>query len=174
MKVKTPLKLAGPGTIAMIVCLILLVSWNLLRPSKVRIERKVEASGEKRLDRKPTPALLLLWKNRLGLNPQQIIELQRCESERQKELAPLNTAVSDAISPLKSTQMQSSNSKIDIGQLNAIAAQIKAPSRQLRAVEISFSERGWSILNQRQKQQAQDIGLAVSKSVQMQKEVDKP
>jgi hypothetical protein len=78
MKVKTPLKLAGPGTIAMIVCLILLVSWNLLRPSKVRIERKVESSGENRLDRKPSPALLLQWRNQLGLYPQQIIELEHC------------------------------------------------------------------------------------------------
>ncbi len=173
MKVKTPLKLAGPGTIAMIVCLILLVSWNLLRPSKVRIERKVEGSGENRLNRKPSPALLLQWRNQLGLYPQQIIELEHCESERQKELAPLNAAVKEAVSPLQSAQEQSSHNKVDIGQLNAIAAQIKAPSRQLRAVENSFSERGWSILNQRQRQQA-DIRLGMSKSVRMQKEVDKP
>ena len=173
MKVNT-LKLAGPGTIAMIVCLILLVSWNLLRPSKVKIERKVEASGENRLDRKPTPALLLLWKDQLGLSARQVIELHRCESERQRELAPLNAAVKEAISPLQSTQEQPSNSKVDVGQLTAIAARLKAPSSQLRAVEVSFSERGWSILNQKQKQQAQEIRLASSKSVQVQKEAVKP
>lgn len=173
MKVNS-LKLAGPGTIAMIVCLILLVSWNLLRPSKVIIERKVEASGETRLARKPSPALLLLWKAQLGLSPQQIIELQHCESERQRELAPLNAAVKEAISPLQSTQEQPSNSKVDTGQLTAIAAQIKAPSRQLRAVEVTFSERAWSILNQMQKQQTQDVRLAISKSVQVQKEAVKP
>ncbi len=173
MKVN-PLKLAGPGTIAMIVCLILLVSWNLLRPSKVRIERKVEASGENRLDRKPTPALLLLWKDQLALSPQQLIELQRCANERQKELAPLNAAVKEAISPLQSTQEQPSNNKVDIGQLNAIASQINAPSRQLRAVEVSFSERAWSILSQKQRQQAQEIRLALSKSVQVRKGAVKP
>lgn len=173
MKVSS-LKLAGPGTIAMIICLILLVSWNLLRPSKVRIERKVEASGENKLERRPTPALLLLWKDQLALSSHQVIELQRCESERQKVLTPLNAAVQKAIGPLPSTQEQSSNKNIDLGQLTAIAAQIKAPSRQLRAVEVSFSERGWSILNQRQRQQAQAIRLAMSKSVPVQKEVVKP
>lgn len=173
MKVKQ-LKLGGPGTIAMIVCLILLVSWSLLRPTKVRIERKVEASGENRLERKPTPALLLLWKVQLGLSPQQVIDLQRCESERQRELAPLSAEVKAAINLLQSTQALSSNSKVDIGQLTSIAAQIKAPSRQLRAVEVSFSERGWSILSQKQRQQAQDIRLAMSKSVQVQKEAVKP
>ncbi|MBP9811713.1 hypothetical protein KBF38_25660 [bacterium] len=174
MKVKTPLKLAGPGTIAMIVCLILLVSWNLLRPSKVRIERKVEASGESRLVRKPSPALLLMWKDQLGLSPKQVIELQHCESERQRELVPFNAAVKEAIGSLQSTQEQPSNNKVDIGQITAIAAQIKAPSRQLRAVEVSFSERAWSVLNQKQRQQAQDIRLALSKSVQVQKEAVKP
>lgn len=173
MKV-TPLKLAGPGTIAMIVCLILLVSWNLLRPSKVRIERKVEASGDTRLERKPSSALLLLWQVQLGLSAQQVIDLQRCESARQRELAPLNAEVKEAISPLQLTQGQPVNSKVDIGQLKAIAAQIKAPSRQLRAVEVSFSERGWSILSQKQRQQAQGIRLATSKSVQVQKEAVKP
>lgn len=169
-----PLKLAGPGTIAMIVCLILLISWNLLRPPKVKIERKVETSGENILERKPTPELLLSWKVQLGLSPQQVIELQRCESGRQRELAPLNAAVKEAIGQFQSTQEQTSNSKVDIGQLTAIAAQIKAPSRQLRTVEVSFSERGWSILSQKQRQQAQDIRLAMSKSVQAQKEAVKP
>ena len=173
MKVN-PLKLAGPGTIAMIVCLILLVSWNLLRPPKVRIERKVETSGENILERKPTPALLLSWKVQLGLSPQQVIELQRCESGRQRELAPLNAAVKEAISPLQSTQEQPSNNKVDIGQLNAIASQINAPSKQLRALEVSFSERAWSILSQKQRQQAQEIRLALSKSAQVRKGAVKP
>jgi len=116
--------LFGPGTVSMVICVVLIAAWNLLQPAKIKIERHVETSGEK-LNRKPNVRHLLTWKSAMKLSPGQIEQLQKLNNEQEKSLAPVNEEID----------------RIDLKQINDIAARLKAPSKQKRSIETSISQR---------------------------------
>jgi len=151
---KTKVPFAGPGTVAMLLCLVLLLSWQSLHPPKLEIVRKVETSGEVPEARLPTVSDLLDWKAVVGLTEKQVEGIRRLQDQQIKTLTPIEIQLSEITSQVQSAVKSSSDQALDPASLQLIAKQLAGPSRQKREIEKRFSQKGWTLLTDKQRETA--------------------
>lgn len=152
---KERIKIVGPGTVAMVICMLLLLSWQLLKPQKIAIERKVEASGNAVSMRLPTTGELLEWRTTVGLSDDQANKITLLRNSESAALKPVEERIAEI------TAQVDANSKIggrtDNGALGLLVGQLAGPSRTKRELERRFSEQAWALLGKEQKDRA--LGL---------------
>lgn len=77
------------GTAAMLICLLVILGYQLITPVKVRIERKVETSGEVLRKRLPTINSLIAFQAKLSLNKEQVTRLNDLSRKEKAQLKPV-------------------------------------------------------------------------------------
>ncbi len=147
---------ASSGTAAMLICLVLIAGYQISRPQKIQIERKVKASGEGLVKRLPTVSMLLACRDQLGLNKEQLRSLEELKTQEKQELKPIEAQLSTITSRLKGTD-NSSTSRVDLAQLHALAEALNEPSRHKREVVTRFSHKARQILAEKQQALSQEI-----------------
>ncbi len=151
---KSGIRFPGPGTAAMLICMVLVLGWQWLQPNKVRIEHKVEASGETAI-RLPTLSELLEWKAVVCLTEEQISKITQLDHEQVIELSPVDAQIADVRAQVDGSTKN--GSRAGMTALNSLASQIAGPSRRKREIERRFSEQAWLCLSNDQKEKA--LGL---------------
>lgn len=147
----------GAGTRAMLICLILILGWQMLHQAKVRIERKVETSGERLVARLPSVSHLLNWKTSISLTEQQLQKLSNLREQQEKELIPIEAQTAEIMSPVQQSAESSLKKPMGASEFQTIARQLSIPSKRKRQIERQFSESAWTLLTEEQKQDA--LGL---------------
>ncbi|MBX3150338.1 hypothetical protein KF728_09340 [Candidatus Obscuribacterales bacterium] len=151
----------GSGTAAMVVCLVLIVSYELSQPQKVRIERKVEASGEGLSKRLPAVSSLLQWQNKLGLSKEQVRILGALDVQEKAALKPIEESLSEMTSQMKSNG-SSAELHMNTTQIQVLAKNIAEPSRRKRQIISQFSKQAWQVLGAEQQSLASKLSLGSS------------
>lgn len=151
---KSKVPFAGPGTVAMLLCLILLLGWQSFHPPKVEVVRKVEPSGEALEARLPTISELLDWKSTVGLTEKQVEEIRHLQDQQIKSLTHTEILLSGIRSQVQSAAKSSSDRALNPANLQLIAKQLAGPSRQKREIEQRFSQEAWNLLADKQKETA--------------------
>ncbi|QQR58774.1 MAG: hypothetical protein IPG59_04555 [Candidatus Melainabacteria bacterium] len=151
---KSKIPFAGPGTVAMLLCLILLMGFQSLHPPKVKVIRKVEPSGEAPEARLPTVSELLDWKAIVGLTEKQVEGIRHLQDQQIKTLTPIEIQLSEITSQVQSASKSSSDRALNPANLQMIAKQLAEPSRQKREIEKRFSQEAWTFLADKQKETA--------------------
>jgi hypothetical protein len=144
----------GPGTIATIIGLLLIVGWQLLVPPKVTIERRVETSGQATVERKPSISELLSWSNDLQLTAAQKESLAKLSREEAAKLAPITSRIARAMHEFTKFGEQHKSMGVRLHDLQAEVAPIQMLSRQKRVMEHYLANQGWVILTEDQRQKA--------------------
>jgi len=144
----------GPGTGAMLLCLVLILGWQMLHQPKVRIERKVEVSGERPAARLPAVSDLLDWKTSILLTEQQFRKLDSLHDQQTKELIPIEAQAREIMSHVQQAADGNSRRPLSSSDLQLMAKQLSIPSKRKREIERQFSESAWSCLSANQKENA--------------------
>lgn len=150
-------RLLGPGTIVMIVGVMVVVGWQLLVPPKVRIERKVETSGYDHFGRKPSISDLLSWSPELELSVVQRESLVKLAKEERSKLVPVKTMIAKTLQRFNEFAEQHKSEAAGVNDMQAEIAPIQALSRQKRKIEQDFAERGLAVLTQGQRQKVLQV-----------------
>lgn len=153
----------GFGTVAMLICLLLVLGYQLVKPDKVRIERKVEASGEGLQKRLPTIASLLASEEELSLSKEQVTVLNGLSKEEQAQLKPVEMQISE-ITKRIGVGSKEADTKTSFADLQVLATDISAPSKQKREIERRFSNDAWRVLREEQKIRASQLFLGATTS----------
>ena len=151
---KSKVPFAGPGTVAMLLCLILLLGFQSLHPPKVEVIRKVEPSGKALEARLPTVSDLLDWKVMIGLTEKQVEGIRHLQDQQIKTLTPIEIQLSEITSQVQSATQSSSDRILNPANLQMIAKQFAGPSRRKREIERRFSQEAWVLLSYKQKETA--------------------
>lgn len=151
---KSKVHFAGPGTVATLLCLILLLGFQSLHPPKVEVIRKVEPSGEALEARLPTVSDLLDWKAVVGLTEKQVEGIRHLQDQQIKTLTPIEIQLSEITSQVQSGTTSSSDRALNLANLQLIATQLAGPSRRKREIERRFSQEAWTLLADKQKETA--------------------
>lgn len=156
-------KLSHAGTTAMLICLVLVTGNQLLQSSKIRIEKKVETSGENFTCRLPSVTNLLGWRQKIGLRNEQVFILEKLRTSEEKQLVPLNKNLANITGRMDSST-QPDNRAIGLAEIQSIAAEISIPSKQKRNIERSFSELAWKTLSAEQQSSARKLMMRTKRS----------
>lgn len=151
----------GSGTMAMVICLVLVVSYQLSQPQKVRIERKVESSGEGLSKRLPAVSSLLQWQNKLGLSEKQISMLDALDIQEKAALKPIEESLSVMKSRIRSNGSPA-ELHMNMSQIQGLAKDIAEPSKRKRQINIQFSKQAWQVLGSEQQSLASKLSLGSS------------
>lgn len=151
------------GTVAMLICLLILLGYHLIEPGKVRVERKVETSGEGLQKRLPTIASLLASQEKLSLSKEQMIVLNDLSKEEKAQLKPIDTLISEITKRIEA-ESKNTDAKMSLADMQVLATDISAPSKQKREIEKRFSNDGWRVLEEEQKLRASQIFSGATES----------
>ncbi|HIA54142.1 MAG TPA: hypothetical protein EYN91_18985 [Candidatus Melainabacteria bacterium] len=149
------------GTTAMLICLVLIVGYQVSQPQKVRIERRVEPSGEGLPKRLPAVSLLLQWQKKLGLRDEQVKMLGDLDSQEKAELKPIEESLSEITSMMKSNGSPA-ELHMNISQIQALAKEAAEPSRRKREIVSRFSKQAWQVLESQQQSLATKLSFGSS------------
>jgi|694.fasta_scaffold26844_2 hypothetical protein len=149
------------GTTAMLICLLLIVGYQLSQPEKVRIERRVEASGEGLSKRLPAASSLLHWQKKLRLGEEQVKILSDLDNQEKAELKPIEQSLSEMTSMMKSNGSPA-ELHMNISQIQALAKEVAAPSRRKREIVSRFSKQAWQVLGSQQQSLASKLSFGSS------------
>jgi hypothetical protein len=151
------------GTAAMLICLSILLGYQLVNPDKVRIERKVETSGEGFQKRLPTIDSLLASQEKLSLSKEQVTVLTDLREKEQAQLKGVEAQISE-LTKRVGADLKGANAQISLVDLQVLAMDISAPSKRKRAIEKRFSNDSWRVLSEDQKLRASQIFSGATES----------
>ncbi|HEY9788179.1 MAG TPA: hypothetical protein V6D17_22515 [Candidatus Obscuribacterales bacterium] len=141
----------GPGTVAMMVALVIAGAWRLMQPPKVVIERRVERSGEAAFERRPSVDDLMHWSQALTLSSEQLSALKKLQEEEKLQLQPVEEEIERAVRAFNEIAGRGEGKSAGLAELQAAAQPIANPSRRKRQIEQRFAEQGMSLLDATQR-----------------------
>lgn len=150
------------GTIVMIVGLLIFGGWKVLVPSKVTVERTIEASGEPRVKRQASIEDLLSWSLELELAEAQKQSLKELLKKEHLELKPVEDKITTVTEDFNKFVQGSNNQQVSIPEIKGAASAIAPLSIRKRQIITDYSAAGWSVLTPYQKKLAGKFAKAKS------------
>ena len=144
------------GTAAMLICLLVILGYQLITPVKVRIERKVETSGEVLRKRLPTINSLIAFQAKLSLNKEQVTRLNDLSRKEKAQLKPVEGEITEIRKRFESDSKETERT-MTLADLQRHATNISAPSKVKREIEVRFSIEAWRVLREEQRLVARQI-----------------
>lgn len=150
----------GRGTIFLVISLLVIGGWQLLHPPKVNVQRQVEISTDINFKRKPSLSDLLSWSSQLDLKTTQEESLKKLLAGQERELKPLEAEIAKVMQEFNQFAGKQTGESVPLEQLKTAAQPISELSRTKRDIEQSFAHKGLGILEEKQKDKAEQLWQA--------------
>jgi hypothetical protein len=147
-------RLIGPGTVIVIVGLLVFGGWKLFVPAKVTIERRIETSSMADFKRKPSISDLLSWSSDVKLTAGQKHSLEKLLQDEQAEMAPILVEISKATKDFNQYVDNHKASGVNVNEIQKQAAPISELGLKKRQIEQAFAARALALLDMQQKNRA--------------------
>ncbi|MBI4533501.1 MAG: hypothetical protein HY711_06095 [Candidatus Melainabacteria bacterium] len=157
LKDKRRLRQFGPGTIVLIIGLLVIGCWRLFNPPRVLIERALETSGEPYVERKPSVSDLLAWSGELHLSMSQKDSLGKLLEEEKVKLTDVEDKIVKVTQEFNDFVSKHQTGGAGLEELKGAAEPILELSRQKRRIEQGFVEMGLAVLDKVQKDKVKEL-----------------
>ncbi|HEY9871317.1 MAG TPA: hypothetical protein V6D08_19315 [Candidatus Obscuribacterales bacterium] len=147
----------GPGTVAMIMGLIVIGVLAIFNEHKVTIERRVETSAGVQFKRRPSVSDLLSWAQELRLSASQEASLRKLAQEERLRLEPVEARIAAVMKEFDVFAHKNRSGGVGLRDVQVVAAPMSRLSREKREIEQAFAEKGLAVLDAVQRDKTSEL-----------------